>query len=204
VNWADRIDLETGRPVLNPAAQYDTIGAWVSPGGAAWGAHNWYPMSYHPRTGLVYIPGQNTVGFYQQQKTYTPVLRQFSTGTNRNAVGPAPEPDVGTPGFLVARDPVTNRDRWKIPYERGRNGGTMTSGENLLFSLQAAGTIIAHDARTGDVLWKHTVGPNPVAPITYEIDGRQYVAVISQAQGLPGRVWTFVLDGTVRSPLATQ
>lgn len=203
VTWASHIDMETGRPVETPIARYDTIGAWISPGGSAWGAHNWYPMSFHPNTGLVYIPGQNTASYYRLDPDYEPILGEFSTGTIRRVPENAPPaPTFDPPGFLIARDPATQEDRWTIPYETQRNGGTLTSGENLLFALRRDGWIDAHDAATGDKLWEYSIGTSGVAPITYEVDGRQFVSVVTSASGIPGRVWTFVLDGNAPSPLA--
>jgi PQQ-dependent dehydrogenase (methanol/ethanol family) len=205
VTWATHVDMETGRPVETSFARYDTIGAWISPGGSAWGAHNWYPMSWHPRTGLAYVPGQNTANHYRLDPDYEPVLGQFSTGTLRNIPPDAPaRPTFDPPGFLLARDPVTQDDRWRIPLETVRNGGTLTSGENLLFSLRRDGWINAHDATTGEVLWEYRIGSSPVSPITYEVGGTQYVAVLTNANDLPGRLWTFVLDGTAASPIGPQ
>jgi len=61
INWASGIDMETGRPIVNPEARFDEEGAWVSP--SQGGAHNWNPMSYHPNTGLIYLAGRNTQSF---------------------------------------------------------------------------------------------------------------------------------------------
>lgn len=209
VTWASHVDLATGRPVETPIARYDTIGAWISPGGAAWGAHNWHPMSYHPNTGLVYIPGQNTATFYRLDPDFEPALREFSTGTIRNippdAVQPPPAPVFDPPGFLIARDPVTQEDVWTIPSEQVRNGGTLATGENLLFSLRSDGWIFAHDASTGEKLWESRIGSSPVAPISYSVDGRQYIAVVSGNIGSGGtRLWVYSLDGSAPAPGSTN
>jgi len=195
VNWASGIDMETGRPIEIPEARYDTIGAWISPGGSSWGAHNWHPMSWHPNTGLAYIPGQETSTFLRLDPDYVPVLGRSSTGTVRGRTD-VPEPELGPPGFLLALDPSTMEERWRIQYDTPRNGGTLTTGENLLFSCKRDGWIFAYDATTGEKLWEARVGDNPVSPITYSLDGRQYVSVASgpaEERGVPARVWTFAL-----------
>jgi quinohemoprotein ethanol dehydrogenase len=195
VTWASGIDMETGRPIETPEARYDTVGTWISPGGSAWGAHNWQPMSWHPDTGLAYIPGQETSTFYRLDPNYEPVLGAFSTGTIRGGTT-VPEPDLGPPGFLLAWDPATMEERWRIRYDTPRNGGTLTAGENLLFSCKRDGWIYAHDATTGEKLWEFPIGENPISPITYSLDGRQYVSVVSGArddENIPPRVWTFAL-----------
>jgi quinohemoprotein ethanol dehydrogenase len=196
INWATHVDLKTGRPVESTIARYDAAGVWISPGTA--GAHNWHPMAFSPRTGLVYIPGQNSQNFHRLEPNYVPELGRLSTGTNRAAAG-TPTPTVLTPaGFLVARDPVTQRDRWRIDLPSVRNGGVLVTASDVLFSGRRDGALVAHNAHTGHVLWEAAIAPAPAAPVTYELDGRQYVTVCTGApvgtEGLAGRVYTFVLD----------
>jgi quinohemoprotein ethanol dehydrogenase len=197
VTWASGIDMETGRPILTPEANYDTVGVWISPGGPAWGTSNWPAMSWHPNTGLLYIPGQNNSSFYKLDAAFEPVLGQFSTGTIRNPAGAPPPPELEPAGFLLAWDPAKNEERWRIPYEVQRNPGTLTTGENLLFSGRRDGWIYAFNATTGEQLWESEIGPNGAVPITYELDGTQYIAIVSGpfggAAGAPGRVWAFAL-----------
>jgi quinohemoprotein ethanol dehydrogenase len=196
VTWASHVDLKTGRPVETSIARYDTTGAWISPAQA--GAHNWHPMAFSPRTGLVYIPGQNNQSFYRLAAEYEPQLGRASTGLVRGP-GSVPAPPAPQPtGFLVARDPKTQRDTWRIEMPTFWNGGVLVTASDVLFSGRRSGAILAHDARTGKILWEAPVAPAPAAPITYELDGRQYVTVLSGApegtEGIAGRVQTFVLD----------
>src|SRR5690606_14271391 len=171
-----------GRPIETEIARYDTTGAWIAPGGTQWGGHNWHPMAFHPGTGLAYVPGQNDATFYALDPDFEPNVGGQSTGTvNRPDAPPAPVFDPV--GFLAAWDPATNSERWRIPLDTPRNGGTLATGENLLFSLKRDVWIFAHDATTGQVLWQHRIGADPAAPITYEVDGTQYVSVVTSAPG---------------------
>jgi glucose dehydrogenase len=199
INWASGIDMETGRPIENPEARFDENGAWVSP--SQGGAHNWQPMSYHPGTGLIYLAGRNTRSFYRLDLDYEPELGSFSTGTARGRPDESPPP-LEPSDFLLAWDPATNQEGWRIPSDQ-RAIGTMTSGDNLLFTGWADGRLSARNAATGDLLWEAEIGPSPVSPITYEVDGRQYVSIMTGSQGggaVPARVWTFTLDGNAAPP----
>ena len=98
VTWATHVDMKTGRPVESKIARYDTTGAWISP--AQQGAHNWHPMAFSPRTGLVYIPGQNNQSFYRLASEYVPQLGRTSTGLVRG-----PGDGAGAAGAAAGRLP---------------------------------------------------------------------------------------------------
>jgi PQQ-dependent dehydrogenase (methanol/ethanol family) len=190
VTWATHIDSATGRPVETPSARYGSNGAWLAP--APSGAHNWHPMSFNPNTGLVYIPGQYNQQYFRVAPTFDPVPGRFNTGTGGGGGGTAP-PLPGA-GFLVAWDPVRQAERWRIPMATRFNGGTLSTAGNLLFSGSSDGWLLAHNATTGEKLWEHQVGSGPATPVTYILDGRQFVSVLAgrgDARG-PARVWTFV------------
>jgi quinohemoprotein ethanol dehydrogenase len=202
VTWATHVDMATGRPVETPIARYDTIGAYISPGPR--GAHNWEPMSWNPSAGLVYIPGQNTVSFYRRNPDYEPRPGQFSTGIggDRPRTVEAPEPPTPT-AFLVAWDPVAQRERWRIPYTSSRNGGTLSTAGDLLFSGRYDGYFLAHDAHTGEPIWEFELAPGLASPVTYMLEGRQFLTVLAGPGGPMGpaaRVYTFVLDGQAPAP----
>ncbi len=200
--WATRIDLETGRPVETPIARYDEVGAWISPGPI--GAHNWEPMSYNPGTGLVYVPGQNNQSFYRRNIDFEVVRGRFNTGTGGSAPRTIEAPSIpASPGYLVAWDPAANAERWRIPYETRRNAGTLTTAGNLLFTGEAGGVFYAYDATTGRELWRYDLPAGLGSPMTYEMDGRQYVTILAGRQESgesAGRVWTFALDGNAPRP----
>jgi PQQ-dependent dehydrogenase (methanol/ethanol family) len=192
LTWATGVDQETGRPIETPEARYGATGrgVYLSPGPT--GAHNWRPMSYNPATGLVYLPAQNTNAYYER----APVdyrVGQWNTGTGRGSAASRPSrPESSGPRtMLLGWDPTTNREVWRVPSDGG-NGGTMSTGGNLVFRGSGA-NLIAHDAETGAELWSSNVGNGTGTPVTYELDGRQYVTILSGTS--PPRVWTFTLDG---------
>jgi PQQ-dependent dehydrogenase (methanol/ethanol family) len=198
LNWASGVDA-TGRPIVRPEARYGTAPVILHPGPR--GAHNWHPMSYNPNTGLVYIPGQDN------SFTYRADLDNFLGivfgATSAPASSQAPitppfigaEPPPGRPGFLVAWDPVAQQERWRVTYTTRENSGTLTTAGNLVFHGTANGLFQAHDAMTGAVLWEQQLLGTMGSPVTYEIDGRQYVSMLSgtPANNPPGRLFTFAL-----------
>jgi quinohemoprotein ethanol dehydrogenase len=174
INWARGIDEKTGRPIENPGIRYDTTGQTVLMMPGPDGAHSWHPMAYSPKTGLVYIPVQ-LIG-----KTFTPV-KDFQVSPQGWNLGV----DVaGTPGakqgYLLAWDPVNQKEAWRVGYRGPWNGGVVTTGGNLVAQGDAAGNFSVYRADTGEKLWS-MFGQSAImaGPITYEVDGEQYFAVLS-------------------------
>lgn len=202
VTWAYEVDMETDRPIETPEARYSSEGSWLSPGPI--GAHNWPPMSWNPDTRLVYIPGQNNQSFYRQNPDFDPAPGRFNTGTGGAGGDRTTPPEIPEPaGFIAAWDPATRRERWRVPLEGTRNGGTVTTAGGLVFSAALDGLVFALDAETGERLWEFQLPSGPATPITYQLDGRQYVAILSGpggAQGPAARLWAFVLDGDAPMP----
>jgi len=229
VTWATGIDPQTGRPIETPSARYGIEGAQLSPGSD--GAHNWHSTSFNPATGLVYLPGQETSRWYSVDPEFSLQLGQpaFGMGRRRPADAapatppaeptrpaavsqagprdPQVDPQVvglgGTGGFLVAIDPVTQEERWRHEFpERGITGGTLTTAGNLVFHGNGGGTFNAYRADTGEMLWEYPLAPGFANPITYMLDGRQYVTVVTGRSGsyAPGRVYTFALGAETPAP----
>lgn len=218
VNWAKGIDIATGRPIENPEARY--------PGGkpaivypSPFGAHNIEAMSFNPATGLVYIPAMDQGRVYVDPPGALKGWRhldgqRLSTGTG--APPPGVEPDRPATSFLLAWNPVTQTEAWRVPMPGIRGGGgTATTAGNLLFQGNAAGKFVAYAADKGRPLWSFDAQTAVMAqPITYRAKGRQYVTVIAgsrfpSATGLPRewnyrtqqwRVLTFALDGKETLP----
>jgi quinohemoprotein ethanol dehydrogenase len=190
VNWAKGIDPKTGRPIVNADARYHREPVTIYP--SAGGAHNWSPMSFNPATGLVYISGNTasswtfaSVDKYESKTDRTSnngLVRPMPAPRENNlpVIGPDPLPGSGSRGALIAWDPVAQQVRWRMPGGGGIGGGTVSTAGNLVFQVINDGRLMVYSADKGDKLLevqtglKSGMGP----PITYQIDGKQYVAVM--------------------------
>ena len=192
VTWATDINQKTGRPVEAPESRYGTTGrgVWISPG--AIGAHNWRPMSFNPSTGLVYLPVQNNQGYYEHQKvSYR--RGNWNTGTTWTGAEKTARPPMSGPANLLkAWDPVRNEEAWRFSAP-GPDGGVLSTAGNLVF-WGTNDRLVALDARTGVEQWSSVVGGGPATPVTYELDGRQYLTILSGT-----RVSTFAVPDAVKS-----
>ncbi|MCH2431296.1 MAG: PQQ-binding-like beta-propeller repeat protein, partial [Acidimicrobiales bacterium] len=193
LTWAIGVDVDTGRPIETPEARYGRTGqgVYLSPGPG--GAHNWPPMSWNPDTGLVYLPAQNSSSYYAKTDDFEYRQGVWNTGLARTARADRPErPELEGPRtVLLAWDPATNTEVWRVA-SQGAHGGTMSTGGGLVFR-GSGDRLFAHDARTGEELWSATVGQGTGTPMTYELDGILYVSIAAGRR--VGRVYTFVLDG---------
>lgn len=208
VTWADRIDLKTGRPVERPGIRYENASYDIYPGPA--GRHNWQQMAYSPQTGLVYMSVQN------QGIRFAP-----SSVGNSGTVNPAgamtlidEHPDDRT-GWLLAWDPVRQKEAWKLKLPTFWNGGVLATNGGLVFQGAADGVFSSYDARSGSRLWQFNAGHGfQGAPISYAVQGKQYIAILSGYGGAapvggnnvgwkytaPRRLLAFALDGKARLP----
>ncbi len=215
VTWADHIDQKTGRPVENPGIRYagkpGLFEMWPGPTGA----HSWQPQAYSPLTGLVYIP------VIEQGAVIGDAAPGDKGFAGRMGVTLLPEAGLkeGAHAWLRAWNPVTQKLAWQKELPGSWPAGVMTSAGGLVFQGRMDGKFVAYDAKTGAEVWSYD-GQAPIvgAPITYRMNGRQYVTVITGAGGqgagmqtlgnqdidtdyhLPRRVLTFVLGGTDSLP----
>ncbi len=195
-NWAERIDLTTGRPVERPNVRYTEGPAMVLPSGI--GAHAWMPMSYSPRTGLVYIPAMEYPIIYGDAKPFDIHPGRWNTGVS--FLDPPPLPGLPADmdarraalhamirGKLVAWDPVAQQARWEVQRDWPWNGGTLATAGNLVFEGTVHGELEAYSADKGDRLWSFQTQRAVLAgPVTYRIKGEQYVAVMAGYGGSMG------------------
>ncbi len=188
VNWSSGLD-ENGRPVPTPQP----------PGSPTWpgnqGGTNWYPPSYSPRTGLFYFSAWEDYATIYEKEEVEYVPGRYYLGGRFSVLAPVPgAPTIGigrtSPindwtdavghGAVIALDPHTGEARWKFEQFDVSDSGMLTTASDLLFTGGREGYLHALDALTGVELWKASLGGQIVmAPITFMVNGRQYVSVIS-------------------------
>ncbi len=211
VTWAEGIDLKTGRPIEANNIRFETGELKLWPGPA--GAHNWQAMSYSPNTGLVYIPHQQGGVSYNQGKAKKGEIP--IAGLNIGWI--KEEPDDLT-GSLLAWDPVKQQRAWNHPLDSFWNGGTLATAGNLVFQGTADGYLHGYNATTGERVWSfNAVQGIQGAPISFAVDGVQYISVLVGYGGSasaggeplregwkygqqPRRVLTFALNGKAALP----
>jgi quinohemoprotein ethanol dehydrogenase len=212
--FASRIDLNTGLPVLLPTAIYDDEPQLLTPNAVA--AHSWQPMSYNPDTGLAYFPVLENWYTYEIEPDYKWQKFRMSWGTNappspQNAAVRAEAAQKKVYGYLLAWDPVHEREAWRVPYDNGGNGGTLTTAGNLVIEGTSAMTFDIYRATDGKKLWEMAAQTVPMAgPITYTVDGEQYIAVNAggasfgfargSAHRAAGRILAFKLGANLQLP----
>jgi quinohemoprotein ethanol dehydrogenase len=220
VTWAERIDLTTGRPVEYPGIRYEKEPVLIWPGKL--GAHGWQPMSYSPKTGLVYIPTSRYAGIYSSEgvdpATWVPNPKSWNSGMSTQPVPGLKPPVEEFKSYLQAWDPVRQTAIWKVDLPSMASGGAMASAGGLVFQGDADGTFNAYDASTGAKLWSFNARVAVLgSPISYSVGGRQYITVLSgppsattatpdsakfgwQHRDHPRRILTFALDAKGELP----
>jgi alcohol dehydrogenase (cytochrome c)/quinohemoprotein ethanol dehydrogenase len=212
VNWANGVDMKTGRPNVNPEARYPLGHAWnLEPG--VQGAHGWQANSYSPQTGLIYFPTQ--VAFFPMvaDKSFTPNPVGYNLGLDFTApftyYKDHPDQKAGFSAYLQAWDPVTGKQVWKGEENQGPTGGALATASGLVFHAGGSSNEIrAYDAKTGEKLWSYDVQTGAVAPpISFQLDGQQYIALSVGGNTLGGyyapnysRMLVFGLGATVKLP----
>jgi quinohemoprotein ethanol dehydrogenase len=166
--------MKTGRPIEEPNIRYETGRTEIWPGTI--GGHNWQAMSYSPRTGLVYIPVHQVGGLFSRNPN-------DQTDDATNIMGLVVRPLVKQPGdgkgYLVAWDPVKQKQVWSVTHDFLWNGGTAATAGGLVFQGTADGFLHAYDAVTGKEHWKFNAGLGIIAaPISYLANGKQYISVL--------------------------
>jgi alcohol dehydrogenase (cytochrome c) len=188
VNWMSGFDAN-GRPIQTPQGP----GMPTYPGNQ--GGTNWFSPSYSPRTGLFYLSAWvDYASIYRRQEVQYQSGRTFAGAfpTTLTPVPGSPAPGIGrrspinnwtdavAHGATIAIDPKTGAEKWRFSQFDVSESGNLTTGSDLLFTGGREGYFYALDARTGAQLWRFTAGGQIVnGPMTYQVDGKQYLTVIS-------------------------
>jgi quinohemoprotein ethanol dehydrogenase len=185
VTWAKGVDLASGRPIEAEGLDYREQTVEVKP--SPFGAHNWQPMSFDPKTGLVYIPAQEAPYFFRLDKQWKHRSNAWNTGADPTVADDFPRDLVS--GHLLAWDPVARKEAWRAQYTLPWNGGLLSTAGNLVFQGTAHGSFVAYRASDGKLLWEAPAGTGVIAPpVTWELDGEQYVGVMAGWGGAFGLV----------------
>jgi quinohemoprotein ethanol dehydrogenase len=208
INWALGFDkTKNWAPILNPEADYGKTGKgfYILPSQA----HVWHPQSFNPQTGLMYFPARRGMGsFYAEEGGRILGNQMVDVSMGRQPVGQE-RPVVENPGaYLLAWDPVARKVAWE-QREGSGSAGTLTTAGNLVFQGTPGKKFAAFRADTGAKVWDVETQGNVVpGPVTYSLDGEQYIAVISSAStgfaaaAGKNRVLVYKLNGTVQLPEA--
>jgi quinohemoprotein ethanol dehydrogenase len=214
VNWATGFDAN-GRPMENAAARQFKDATLVQP--SAEGAHNWNPMSFNPTTGLVYLPVLYDTSMHAVVPNFKINLHDQTTGYDRAYHGKVRDEylKLKSSGRLLAWDPVAQKEAWHVDMPDPKSGGTLVTAGNLVFQGRSDGQLHAYRATDGQDLWKFEAGVGIAAPpMTYTVDGVQYISIVSGWGGPQvlgnrppghgnvgaGKLLTFRLGGTQALP----
>src|SRR4051794_5224640 len=185
ITWAKGFDLNTGRPIYNedkrPPNPVEGGGASAGQGKPIFaapsflGGKNWMPMAYSPDTEMFYVPANEWgMDIWNEAITYKKGAAYLGAGFT---IKPLYDDYIGA---LRAIDPKTGKIVWEYKNPAPLWGGVLTTAGNLVFTGTPEGYLKAFDAKTGAELWKFNTGSGIVgSPITWEMDGEQYVSVVS-------------------------
>ena len=192
--WASRIDLETGRPVETETARLTYEPQLMTPGALA--SHSWHPMAFNPNTGLVYIPAheQWMVMNKIREEDFTFVNWRSNSGFDYTSQQQTRKKlqeiaDSREKGFLLAWDPVRQKEAFRINHIAPGSGGVLATQGNLLFQGTPEKEFAAYRADNGQLLWSMPTQNVPIAgPVSYMVDGVQYIAVNVGWGGQPSSI----------------
>lgn len=191
VTWASHVDLRTGRPVVNAALSYQKSPKIIWP--SVSGAHNWQPMAYNPATKLVYIPVLEAPMKYVSYQSVKHLPASLNEGKGPPLMPPfdaedapllAGQPEARAVSVLRAWDPVARKVAWESSAQPWWSGGLLTTAGGLVFQGSTDGEFRVFDAVSGKLLKSIRTGLATLAPpMTYAIDGEQYIAVLAGLGG---------------------
>jgi quinohemoprotein ethanol dehydrogenase len=220
VTWADHVDLATGKPVLAAGSKYEEKSILLWPSFQA--VHHWTPQAFSPVLGLAFVPTLEMPAVFGDTGVDT---KHFDPQVNTPeftglALGSGDVPADAGHSVLKAWDPVTKRVVWQVETPGISNGGALATAGNLVFEGLADGYLHAYSASEGKDLWSFFAGVAATGvPITYSVDGKQYVTITAGPLGgstagfgaisarwgwdpriHPRRLLTFALDAKATLP----
>ena len=214
VNWASHIDLETGRPVETGEGDWSQEQKLVTPG--PFGGHNWHPMAYSPNSGLVYIPTNHGAYPFTPDPNFKYTPGRMNTGEDWPELAKTVPPvrvEICSATRLTAWHPTEQRLVWEARFDSGSNAGLLATAGGLVFRGTTEGEFQAYDQDDGRLLWSRPTGVGIMAaPVSFAIDGEQYVSVVAGIGGAQGtlgtelkranlgHVFTFKLHGQATLP----
>jgi alcohol dehydrogenase (cytochrome c) len=205
INWTTGLDPKTGKPTINDAMKPKSNGKIVQPiVPGLEGGTNWFPPAYDPDLGLLFVAvnqwGMGLTSWEKGKLQYKPGDQYLGVDYQMYRMG-------DTIGHLKAIDVANKKVVWDAPSPLPLFAGLLVTKGGVLFTGDQRGRFLAYDAKTGKELWKFQTGSGiNASPITYELDGKQYVAVLSGLGGDPsfyysapkgGMLWIFAIDGKV-------
>ena len=205
INWTTGLDPTTGRPTVNEATRAISGGPKVEPiVPGLEGGTNWFPIAADPEKSIVYL---NTNDWVMSLKAWKPEDVVYEAGKVYMGVDYQMYRHKEHTGFLKAFDVANKKWLWELPSALPMFAGVLATKSGLLFTGDQLGFFQAVDAASGKQLWRFQTGSGiNASPITYELDGTQYVAILSGLGGDPGfyfsgpkggMLWVFAVDGKV-------
>ena len=184
LNWANGIDMTTGRPIETENSDYSKAPKEIKP--SSDGGHSWHPMSYNPEHQLVYIPVLESTRVFKHNSDWT-----YRKGKANHAMDTNTDPRKDMyeyEGALIAWDPIGKKREWTVNQINKINSGTMATAGDLVFQGNAEGELVAYHAKTGERLWSYATGTAFMAPpVTYLVDGIQFVSIVAGWGGGSGQ-----------------
>jgi len=205
INWTTGLDPKTGRPTINEAMKPKSGGGPVQPiVPGLEGGTNWFPPAYDPTAGLFYVAvnqwGMGLTAWEKGKLQYKPGDLYMGVDYQMYRMG-------DTIGRIKAIDVANKKVAWEVQSSLPFFSGLLATKGGVLFTGDQRGRLLALDSKTGQELWKFQTGSAiNASPMTYELDGKQYVAILSGLGGDPsfyysapkgGMLWVFSVDGTV-------
>ena len=187
ITWATGLDTKTGRPIEVPgSAGAEPVMVSPAPGGA----HNWNPIAFSPSTGLVYLSAKNgtqMVHVPDPKWKYDPTSQNLGLDQHEGPLHAKLADMPPSTGELLAWDPIARKAAWRVATPVLEGGGTLATAGNLVFQGRSDGILAAYRATDGKQLWSYDAGTGIMAPpVTYSVDGVQYLSVMVGWGGAPG------------------